>query len=103
MDFRNIRESGFNNFNSRRQVDLRGNFNGFGGQLLGVDNDLQGFARLEDDASAYWGFVGFDLYAQYFDKAGNRAATDNKDYRQHEYDFFVQDSWKIRRNLTLNL
>ena len=102
-DFRNIRESGFNSFNSRRQVDLRGNFQGFGGQLLGVDNSLQGFSTLEDDASAYWGFVGFDLYAQYFNKGANRQSTDNKDFRQHEYDFFAQDSWKIRRNLTLNL
>jgi hypothetical protein len=105
FDFRNIRESGFNNFNSRRQVDLRGNFNGFGGLLLGLPNsqNLVGFKTLEDDASAYWGFVGFDLYAQYFNKAADREATDNKDYRQHEYDFFAQDSWKIRRNLTLNL
>ena len=104
MDFRNIRESGFNNFNSRRQVDLRANFNGF--SVLDptfIDPTLTGFPELEDDASAFWGFVGFDNYAEFFDKTAARQATDNKDFRQHEYDWYAQDSWKIRRNLTLNL
>jgi hypothetical protein len=103
MDFRNIREAGSSNFNSRRQVDLRGNFDGFGGALLGVDNSLQSFAQLEDDASAYWGFVGFDFNAEFFNKGAVRQPTDDKTFRQHEYDFFVEDNWKIRRNLTLNL
>ena len=33
----------------------------------------------------------------------DRRVDDDKKFRQHEYDFFAQDSWKIRRNLTLNL
>ena len=32
-----------------------------------------------------------------------RQATDNKLFRQHEYDWFGQDTWKVRRNLTLTL
>jgi hypothetical protein len=101
-DFRNVSERGPNSFFSRRQVDLRANTVGFTG-LLGVDNRLDGFRTLEDDASAYWGFVANDFYGEYFDKNQNRLADDNKRFRQHEYDFFAQDSWKIRRNLTLNL
>ena len=41
--------------------------------------------------------------AQFFDKAGTRQATDNKHFRQHEYDWYAQDTWKVRRNLTLTL
>ena len=41
--------------------------------------------------------------AQFFDKTGARQATDNKHFRQHEYDWFGQDTWKLRRNLTLTL
>ncbi len=104
MDFRRVREKGFNNFFSRRQVDLRANFNGLSVLDLGpAGSSLSGFSTLEDDASAFWGFVGSDLYAEYFDKAGARRPTDNKDFLQHEYDFFAQDSWKVLRNLTLNL
>jgi outer membrane receptor protein involved in Fe transport len=102
-DFRNVRESGFDNFFSRRQVDLRANTIGFGGLLLGVDNSLTGFNVLEDDASAFWGFAANDFYAEFFNKGQVRQPTDNKNFRQHEYDFYVQDSWKAMRNLTLNL
>ena len=36
-------------------------------------------------------------------RAGVRQPTDNKFFRQHEYDWFGQDTWKVRRNLTLTL
>ncbi len=99
-DFRNVQESGPNSFYSRRYVDTRSATN-FGFSLLdGVpDQDV----ALADAASAYWGFVVFDLNAQYFDKSGNRQPVDNKFFRQHEYDGFAQDTWKVRPNLTLNL
>ncbi len=58
---------------------------------------------LDDAASAYYGLVVNDLKAEFFNKSGVRQATDDKKFRQHEYSFFAQDSWKIRRNLTLNL
>ena len=44
-----------------------------------------------------------DLQAEFFNKAGTRAGSDNKKFRQHEYDWYGQDTWKIRRNLTLTL
>jgi hypothetical protein len=58
---------------------------------------------LNDAAAAYYGFVGSDLNAEFFDKGGVRQGTDNKRFRQHEYDWYGQDSWKIRPNLTLTL
>ena len=44
-----------------------------------------------------------DQSAQFFDKNQVRDATNNKFFRQHEYDWFGQDTWKVRRNLTLTL
>jgi hypothetical protein len=99
-DFRNIGESGPNAFDSRRQVATQ-TFTDFGLTLL------QGVAdpsvALQDAVSAYYGFVAQDLNAQFFNKAGARQATDDKKFRQHEYDWYGQDTWKVRRNLTLTL
>lgn len=100
-DFRDVAEQGPNSFYSRRQVSLTP-FTTFGVSLLqglpaGVDS-----VALEDAAAAYYGFVAEDFQGEYFDKNGVRQGTDNKHFRQHEYDWFGQDEWKVRRNLTLN-
>jgi hypothetical protein len=99
-DFRNVGESGDNNFNSRRQADTRlGTFTGGGFDSLGIGVTD---ANFNDAVSAYFGFVLSDLNAQFFDHSGTRAATDNKDFRQREGSFYIQDSWKVRSNITLN-
>ena len=102
-DLRVVRETGPNSFNSRRQVDMRGFFNGY--SILDIPNsdNLANFSTLSDDASALYGFVASDFYSQFFNRTGTRVPDDNKIFRQHEYSFFGQDSWKVRRNLTLNL
>lgn len=100
-DFRKVNESGDNNFNSRRQTDTRlGTLTGgtFDTLSIGVSD-----AALNDAIASYFGFAVTDLQAQFFDKAGVRKGTDNKDFRQKEGSFYVQDSWKVRPNLTLNL
>jgi hypothetical protein len=102
-DFRIIRETGPNSFNSRRQVDTRGFFNGYSILDIANSDNLANFSTLSDDASALYGFVGADFYSEYFNRGGTRVADDNKIFRQHEYSFFGQDSWKVRRNLTVNL
>ena len=99
-DFRRVNESGDNNFNSRRQSDARLGtlFGGFDSLGIGVSDP-----SLNDAISAYYGFVLTDLNAQFFDNAGVRHATDNKDFRQREGSFYAQDSWRVRSNVTLNL
>jgi hypothetical protein len=101
MDFRNVGEQGPNSFFSRRQVLTNAALN-TGTFLLTVPSAIDS-VQLEDAASAYYGFVWEDLNAEYFNKAGVRQATDNKKFRQHEYDWFGQDSWKVLPNLTLTL
>ena len=49
------------------------------------------------------GSVDSQGQSQYFNKAGDRMAMDNRRFRQREYSTFFQDAWKVRSNLTLNL
>ncbi len=103
-DFRNIAEQGPDSFFSRRQVFLDTNLN-FGLQFVDAPSvpDIKDDFQLQDAASAYYGMVWQDLNAEFFDKASIRQATNNKRFRQHEYDWFGQDTWKVRPNITLTL
>ncbi len=98
-DFRNVHENGPNSFLSRRQVDVN-TFAIFGDpvdagfnfiDIPGVTDQAGiGFA-VSDAASALYGFVAQDQNAEFFNKSGTRVATDDKLFRQHEYDWFAQD------------
>jgi len=102
-DFRNVGEQGPNSFFSRRQVDVSGlqvNFGSGATVVQGVPSDDR---TLETAAQAYYGIVDQDFQGEFFNKAQVRQGTDNKRFRQHEYDWFGQDTWKVRRNLTLTL
>ena len=110
-DFRDIHESGPNSFASRRQLGLNifalfGDPFNVGFNLIDIpgvtDQPNIGFA-VSDAASALYGFVATDFNAEFFNKSANRVATDDKLFRQHELDGFAQDTWKVRRNLTLSL
>jgi len=67
---------------------------------INVPNSDQG---LDDAASAFYGLVASDLNAGFFDKSGVRQPTNDKLFRQHEFDWYGQDTWKVRPNLTLTL
>ena len=106
-DFRNVRETGPDSFFSRRQIGLNTFFQfgdpvnvGFNVIDIPGATDQRDFGiAVSDAASALYGFVASDLGARFFDKTGTRQPTDNKLFRQHEYDWFFQDTWKVRRNL----
>jgi hypothetical protein len=105
FDARLVKESGFDNFFSRRQITLDPAlaFGGYDPGLIANEPPNDPGTALIDAADAYWGFAIEDTQDQFFNKGAARQPTDNKVYRQNEFDFFGQDSWKIRRNLTLNL
>ncbi len=103
-DFRNVGEKGPDSFFSRRQVGVSGLISNFGVRHLVKGIPLASDTRsLEAAAQAYYGIVDNDFQAEFFNKGAVRQATDNKHFRQHEYDWFGQDTWKVRRNLTLTL
>lgn len=107
-DFRNVHETGPNSFFSRREEELDTFITSTGVSLINApSNDpcLVDFSNctLDNAATAFYGFVGEDFAGEYFDKSGVRQPSDSKAFRQHEYDWFGQDTWKVRPNLTLTL
>lgn len=100
FDFRNIHESGPNAFFSRRQVDVQARSTGGVRLVTGVTNLT---FDLMNAAGALYGLVANDFGGEFFDKGGVRQGTDDKKFRQHEYDWFGQDTWKVTRNFTLTL
>jgi len=100
FDFRNIGERGPNSFFSRRQVNTAAFVNTGFGLINPPNNDT---VALEDAATGYYGFVWDDFNAEFFNKSAVRNGTDDKHFRQHEYDWFGQDTWKVRSNITLTL
>jgi hypothetical protein len=117
FDFRDVGEDGFDNFTSRRQLTLDPEqaFQGFNpGQSLTTPSGLVANApfladgtdldrALVDSANAYYGLVIEDAQSQFFNKTGVQQPSDIKFFKQHEFDWYGQDTWKIRSNLTLNL
>jgi hypothetical protein len=99
-DFRNVRATSANNGNSRDGLAFN-RFQNSGGADLA-------FAQANPDQAAQdlaWFLVGgvsSQFQAQFFNKAGIRVPTDGKTFRQHETDGFIQDTWRIRSNFTLN-
>ena len=96
-EFRFVYEDGFNAFSSRDSLTFNA-YNNFGAESIAdvTDPTIQNMG---------WMLVGLadtELQSQYFNKTGIRTATDNRKFRQREYGFYAQDSWKFRSNLTLN-
>jgi hypothetical protein len=105
FDFRDVGENGFDNFGARRglTLDPETAFSGFNPGLVNEPANIADDRSLVDGANAYWGFVIQDTQSQFFNKTGARQPSDNKSFKQHEYDWYGQDTWKIRPNVTLNL
>jgi outer membrane receptor protein involved in Fe transport len=108
FDLRDVGEHGYDDFFSRRQVSLDPvTIFGFDptGLLAGqpTNNSDPVNRILVDAANAYWGFDIEDLQDQFFNKSATRVPTDNKNFTQHEWDWYGQDTWKIRPNFTLNV
>ncbi len=111
-DIRWIFENGDDNFGSR-PTDSFNLFSTFGQPAVNLDaanpcsasssNPGCSDLLLQDMAGALLGVVAQQSQTQFFNKTGQQTATDFRKFRQAEYDGFVQDSWKIFPNLTLNV
>lgn len=108
-EFRRVYENGFDSFGSRDTVTFNG-FSNFGQPFVSLDPNNQcgaggpcGGSVLQNMSSMLYGIIDEETQNQFFDHVGTRTADDYRRFRQHEYGFYGQDSWKVRPNLTLNL
>jgi Carboxypeptidase regulatory-like domain/TonB dependent receptor len=100
-EFRYVYDNGFDAFGSRPLVD----FTAFGNYNIPIVNCAGACASdetLQTLAAALLGVPGIQSQTQFFNAQGQRNATDFRRFVQHEYGAFVQDSWKISTNLTLD-
>ncbi|MGA9041733.1 MAG: carboxypeptidase regulatory-like domain-containing protein [Terriglobales bacterium] len=102
-DFRDVGESGFDDFTSRRQLGMSPELSfGYDPGIVSNEPANDPSPTLVDAADALYGLVIEDSESQFFNKTAVRQPSDNKFFKQHEYDWFGQDTWKILPNFTLN-
>lgn len=57
---------------------------------------------IQNYASFLYGLIGQQFQSQFFDKNRTRVDQNYVGFRVREADFFIQDTWRIRPNFTLN-
>jgi carboxypeptidase family protein len=100
-----VYSNGASNFGRSETISF--NTAQFGGSFLqdssghpipttGIGGSLQNFASL------LYGFFGSQTQSQFFNKDKTRVDNDYRGWRTRESGIFVQDTWRIRPNFTLN-
>jgi hypothetical protein len=102
-----IHSDGPTNFG--RSEGLNFNLPGIFGIPIVVDNmgnavplDTGAGATINAYLSLLSGLVANQAQSQYFDKAGGRRASDDRQFRVREWGLYWQDNWRVRPNFTLN-
>ena len=103
FEFRDVYSNSYDNFVSRSLVDFQ-NFSNYGVPAILPTGDptVDQNTTLQNMIWSLFGLEGSQTQAQFFDKAGNRTANDLRGFRQRELAAFVQDTFKVLPNLTLN-
>ena len=105
VEVRDAYSNSTNNFLSRPTLDFN-NFANYGVPSLlptwAPDPSIDGNPTLQDIVWALFSSVGSVTQAQFFDKAGNRTADDERGFRQKDFAAFAQDTVKVFPNLTVN-
>lgn len=102
-EFRDIYSNSFNDFGSRAALIFAPYSQLVVPSLQNLNPLFLGDTALEDEVATLLGYVDQQSQSQFFDKQGNQSADDLRGFRQHEFAFFGNDSWKVKPNLTLNL
>jgi hypothetical protein len=101
-EYRSVKDSDYDNFFSRDLLTLDNYFN-YGASSYVFDGNPNSPSVLSFE-DLVWGAQGSVANAsenQFFTKSGTRRANDLTRFRQHEWDIFAQDTWKLNSNLTL--
>jgi len=100
-EFRYIYENGSDAFGARPTVDFTA-FGNFGIPVVNCSGTCANDEVLQTLSAALLGVPGIQSQSQFYSASGQRTAVDYRRFVQHEYGGFVQDSWKMRKNLTLD-
>ena len=101
-EFRDVYSNGFDNFFQRTSMGFDPFFNGvpiLQGVLPAYITDNP---TIVDTIGVLLGVATSETQSQYFNAAENRVPTDERGFRQKEVGLFIQDSWKLKPNLTLS-
>ena len=101
-EFRYVYDNGYDAFGARPTVDFTA-FGNFGIPIVNCAGACASDQVIQTMAAALLGVPGIQSQTQFFNAAGTRTSTDFRKFVQHEYGFFIQDQWKIRPNLTLEI
>jgi hypothetical protein len=100
VEFRDVYSNSTNNFISRNTFDFN-DFSNFGVPAFQTGTPIDSNATLQNMVWSLFGF-GSPTQAEFFSAAGARTPDDQRGFRQKEFDAFIQDSYRVRPNLTLS-
>ena len=99
VEFDDNYENNFNSFSSRSTP----NFAIFGNTGVSALQGVSAFNPTVEDA--VWGLLGGvfqESQAMFYNSAGTRLPTDERDFRERDLYGFIQDQFKIKPNFTIN-
>jgi hypothetical protein len=99
-EFRYVFDNGYDDFGARPAIDFTA-FGNFGIQVVNCSGACANDETLQTMAAALLGVAGIQSQTQFFNAGGTRTPSDAREFVQHEYGVFLQDSWKVRSNLTI--
>jgi hypothetical protein len=100
-EFHSVKDTSFDDFSSRDLLSLN-DFSTYGTPSYNFAGDPNSPSVLpfEDLVWGAQGAVANSLENQFFTANGTRRANDLTRFRQHEWDVFAQDSWKVNSHFT---
>ncbi|HEX6773236.1 MAG TPA: carboxypeptidase regulatory-like domain-containing protein, partial [Acidobacteriaceae bacterium] len=100
-EFRNVKDTNYDNFSSREAIALT-NFTDYGAPAYVYNGDINSADALpfEDMVWGATGAIAQSLQNQFFTRAGARQANDLTRFVQREWAAFAQDTWKVTPRFT---
>jgi hypothetical protein len=108
-EFRDAYSNSFDNFSTRTSLFFSGNTDFGATSLVNLPansplldpNNAGVLTSVQDAVFGLQGFVDYQQQTQYFNKSQSPTSSDLRGFRQREWGGFIQDTFKLRSNLTL--